>query len=160
MRYLVRERMFGIGEDFWVENEHGERAFLVDGKALRLRQTFELKDSEGRVAVTVKAKAFSLRGAMRIERDGEVLATVREKPFTPMREVFHAELPGGEELEIRGDLVGKEYDIEYGGRRLARISRRWFRVREAYAVQVEAEDADPAMLIAVAVCVDQLAQRE
>lgn len=70
------------------------------------------------------------------------------------------ELPGGDELEIRGDLIGKEYDIEYGGERLARVSRQWFRMRDTYAVQVDREDADPALLIAVAVCVDQLMERD
>ncbi|MFR9754844.1 LURP-one-related/scramblase family protein [Streptomyces sp. TR06-5] len=160
MRYLVRERVFGIGEDFWVEDEHGERVFLVDGKALRLRETFELKDREGGVLAVIRKKAVSLRDTMRVERDGEVIATVREKLLTPMRSVYRAELANGEELEIRGDLLGKEYDIEYEGRRLARVSRKWFRVRDTYAVQVEQEDADPVVLIAVAVCVDRLTEED
>ncbi|MFR9672988.1 LURP-one-related/scramblase family protein [Streptomyces sp. TR02-1] len=160
MRYLVRERVFGIGEDFWVEDEHGERVFLVDGKALRLRETFELKDREGGVLAVIRKKAVSLRDTMRVERDGEVIATVREKLLTPMRSVYRAELANGEELEIRGDLLGKEYDIEYEGRRLARVSRKWFRVRDTYAVQVEQEDADPVVLIAVAVCVDRLMEED
>ncbi len=160
MRYLVRERVFGIGEDFWVEDEHGERAFLVDGKALRLRETFELKDRDGNVLAVIRKKAVSLRDTMRVERDGEVMVTVREKRFTPMRKVYRAELATGEELEIRGDLVGKEYDIEHEGRRLARVSRKWFRMRDTYAVQVEHDDADPVMLIAIAVCVDRLMEAE
>ncbi|MFG3257324.1 LURP-one-related/scramblase family protein [Streptomyces sp. NPDC048172] len=159
MRYLVRERVFGIGDDFWVENEHGDKAFLVDGKALRLRETFELKDAQGEIVAVVRKKLVSIGDAMRIERDGETLATVRKKRFTPMREVYRAELPGGDELEIRGDLVGKEYDIEYGGERLARISRQWFRVRDTYAIDVQRQDADAALLIAVAVCVDRLLEK-
>jgi uncharacterized protein YxjI len=160
MRYLVRERVFGIGDDFWVEDEHGRRAFLVDGKALRLRQTFEMKDTGGNVVAVIRKKTFSLRDTMVVERSGDVLVTVREKRFTPLRRVYRGELPNGGELEIRGDLVGKEYDIEYGGERLARVSRQWFRMRDAYAVQVDREDADPALLIAVAVCVDRLVERE
>ncbi len=160
MRYLVRERVFGIGDDFWVEDEHGGRVFLVDGKALRLRQTFELKDTEGNVVAVIRKKTFSLRDTMQVERGGEVLVTVREKRFTPLRTIYRGELPDGEELEIRGDLIGKEYDIEYGGERLARVSRQWFRMRDSYAVQVDREDADPAMLIAVAVCIDQLVERD
>jgi len=160
MRYLVRERAFGIGEDFWVEDEHGERAFLVDGKALRLRETFELKDRQGNVLAVIRKKAVSLRDTMRVERDGAVMVTVREKRLTPMRAAYRAELATGEELEIRGDLFGKEYDIEHEGRRLARVSRKWFRIRDTYAVQVEHEEADPVMLISIAVCVDHLMEAE
>ena len=42
MRYLVRERLFSIGDDSWVTDERGDKVFLVDGKALRLHETFEL----------------------------------------------------------------------------------------------------------------------
>jgi hypothetical protein len=35
----MREKLFAIGEDFWIENEAGEKAVKVDGKALRMRDT-------------------------------------------------------------------------------------------------------------------------
>jgi hypothetical protein len=34
-KYRMREKVFAIGDDFWVENEEGEHAFKVDGKAQR-----------------------------------------------------------------------------------------------------------------------------
>ncbi|MFE6294027.1 hypothetical protein ACFVQF_08800 [Streptomyces sp. NPDC057866] len=46
------------------------------------------------------------------------------------------------------------------GELLAHISRRWLRVRDTYAVDVVREDADAALLIAVAVCVIRMAERE
>ena len=90
-----------------------------------------------------------------------MLVTVTAKRLALLRDVYRAELASGEELEIRGDLIGKEYDIEYDGRSGSpAISRRWFSLRDAYAVDVEREDADPAMLIAIAVCVDRLVENE
>ncbi|MGA5701822.1 LURP-one-related/scramblase family protein [Peterkaempfera bronchialis] len=157
MKYLVRERIFGIGDDFWVTTEGGEKAFLVDGKALRLRETFELRDASGRVVAVIRKKVLSVRDAMKVEdAHGETVATVKKKLFTPFRDSYRAELADGGELEIHGDFLDKEYDIEGGGERLARISRKWFRIRDTYAVDV-AEGADPALLLSVAVCVDRLA---
>ncbi len=46
MRLLVRERIFGIGDDYWIEDADGHKVFLVDGKAMRVRDTFELKDAQ------------------------------------------------------------------------------------------------------------------
>jgi uncharacterized protein YxjI len=43
----MREKLLAIGDDFWIENEQGERAYKVNGKALRLRQTFVLEDASG-----------------------------------------------------------------------------------------------------------------
>ncbi|WP_037911542.1 LURP-one-related/scramblase family protein [Actinacidiphila yeochonensis] len=160
MKYVVREKMFAVGDDYWVEDEHGRRAFYVDGKVLRLRETLEIQDASGAVVAVVHQKLLSLRDAMTIERDGQTLVTVRKKRLALLHDVYRAELASGEELEIRGDLLDKEYDIEWEGERLARISRRWFSLRDAYAIDVERDDADASMLIAVAVCVDRLVDKE
>ena len=156
MRYLVRERIFGIGDDYWIEDEHGQHAFLVDGKALRVRQTFQLKDVQGEVVAVIRRKMLSLWESMEAERDGEDLVKVRKKRFTPLRDRFRAELGNGAKLTVHGNVIDKEYDIEHEGRRVARISRKWFRVRDTYAVDIEDPDADVAMLLSVAVCVDAL----
>ena len=160
MKYLVRERIFGIGDDFWVENENGDKAFLVDGKALRLRETFELQDPSGTVVMKIRKKVLSLRDAMKVEdAEGETAATVKKKLFTPFRDKYQAELADGTELEIHGDFIDKEYDIEADGERVARISRKWFRIRDTYAVDVS-EGADTALMLSVAVCVDRLSREE
>jgi uncharacterized protein YxjI len=36
-----------IGDDFWIETDGGERAFKVDGKVLRVWETFLLRDPAG-----------------------------------------------------------------------------------------------------------------
>ncbi len=160
MKYLVREKMFSIGDDFWIEDEHGRKAFYVDGKVLRLRETLVVEDAQGNELCVIHKKLLSVRDTMTVERGGETLVSVRKKLFTPFHDAYVAELASGEELEVRGDIVDKEYDIEYDGDRLARISRKWFRLRDTYAVQIEREDADPSMLIAVAVCVDRLVEHQ
>lgn len=156
MRYLVRERIFGIGDDYWIDDEHGDHAFLVDGKALRIRQTFQLKDVSGEVVAVIRRKMVSLWDSMVIERDGRTLATVRKKRFTPLRHRFRARLTDGGALSVHGNVLDKEYDIELGGGRLARISRKWFRMRDTYAVDIEQPDADVPLLLSLAVCVDAL----
>ena len=58
-QYAVREKIFSIGDDFWITDAGGNRVFLVDGKALRLRQTFELRDTSGSVLATVRRTLVS-----------------------------------------------------------------------------------------------------
>jgi uncharacterized protein YxjI len=40
VHYKMRQRMLSIGDDFWIETDRGDRAFKVDGKALRLRRSW------------------------------------------------------------------------------------------------------------------------
>ncbi|MEV8364202.1 LURP-one-related/scramblase family protein [Streptomyces niveus] len=160
MKYLVRDKIFAIGDDYWIEDEQGRQAFLVDGKALRLRDTLELKDPQGRVLVTLRQKLLSLRDAMTIERDGEPLATIRKKRLSLLRNHYRVALADGTELDVSGRILDHEFAIEYDGELLAHVSRRWFRVRETYAVDVIRDDADTSLLIAVTVCVIRMAEKE
>jgi uncharacterized protein YxjI len=160
MKFLVRDRLLGIGDDYWIEDERGRKAFLVDGKAMRLRDTFELKDPRGRVLIDIHKKMLALRDTMVVERDGEHLATIRRKRLSLLRNHYRVALADGTELDVSGKILDREFVVEYDGELLAHISRRWLRVRETYGVEIVREDADPALLIAVAVCVIHLAEKE
>ncbi|MEV6104402.1 LURP-one-related family protein [Streptomyces sp. NPDC051940] len=159
MKYLVREKYLDIGDDSWIEDENGDRAFYLDGKVLRVRDTFQLKDASGQVLLTVKQKLVALRPSMTLERDGETVCTISKKRLKLLRERYWAELATGEKLDVYGNIIDKEFDIEYEGERLARVSRKWFRLRDTYAVDIEREDADAAMLLGVAIAVDRLEAR-
>ncbi|GHB57259.1 hypothetical protein GCM10010331_51150 [Streptomyces xanthochromogenes] len=160
MKYLVRDKIFAIGDDYWIETEDGRQAFLADGKALRLRDTLELKDPAGRVLITLREKMFSLRDAMTIERDDQALATVRRKRLSLLRNHYRVRLVEGTELDVTGKILDREFTIEYDGELLAHVSRKWFRVRETYAVNVVREDADAALLLAVVICVIRMDEKE
>ncbi|MDT0327717.1 LURP-one-related/scramblase family protein [Nocardiopsis lambiniae] len=160
MKFLVRERVFDIGDDYWVTDENDRKVYLVDGKALRIRTTFELQDIEGNVLTTIRRKLFKVRDQMRIERDGRTVATVRERFFDPLKEKLIVEMEDAPDWEVTGDFFGKEYVISDEHGTVAHISRTWFRVRDTYAVDVNTHRSDiggdPALAISVAVAVDTL----
>lgn len=155
MRYVVRERIFSIGDDFWITDEQGTRVFLVDGKALRLRQTFELKDSAGTVIATIRKKLLSMRDTLEIEHGGEVAATVRRALISPLRHRSVIDLADGSQLEAVGNILDKEFEIRGDAGTVARISRSWFRLRDTYGVEV-APGQNDALLLAIAVCLDRI----
>jgi uncharacterized protein YxjI len=159
VRYMVRQRMFSIGDDFWITDEQGDRAYLADGKAMSLRQTLELKDPSGTVVASVHKKLLALRDAMEIKRDGRVIATVRREMFSPLHHKSSVDLADGRTLEAVGNLTGREFDVRDGGQTVARVSRSWFTVRDTYGVDV-APGEDDALMLAVAVCLDRIHHEE
>jgi uncharacterized protein YxjI len=158
MKFMMRERMFAIGEDYWIEDETGQRAFLVDGKALRLRQTFELKDAGGEVLTVIKKKMISVRDTMVVERDGDAVAKVRKKLISPLRHRMTIELADGQEWTATGDIIEKNYEIESEDGVVARTSRKWFRIRESYGIEIVHPDVP--LVISVAVAVEELAEKD
>jgi uncharacterized protein YxjI len=154
-KYRMREKMFAIGDDFWIEDEEGERAFKVDGKALRIRDTLVLEDPTGAEVFSVQEKKLHIRDTMDIERDGETVARVKKALITPLRERFSIDVEGGEDMEAKGNIVDHEYKIERGGDQVAEVSKRWFRVTDTYGIEI-APGQDDALILAVAVCIDQM----
>jgi uncharacterized protein YxjI len=155
MRYAVQEKLFSIGNDFWITDERGGKAFLVDGKVLRLRQTLEIQDPDGRVLVSVRKKLVSMHETMEIEQDGAVVATVRKALISPLHHRSTVQLADGSQLEATGNILDKEFEITAGSQVLARISRAWFRIRDTYDVDV-APGQDDVLFLAIAVALDRI----
>ena len=153
--YQMREKMFAIGDDYWIETEGGERAFKVNGKALRIRDTLVLETPNGDEVFTIQEKKLSVRDKMEIERDGRTVATVKKALISPLRERFSIDIEGGEDMEAKGNIVDHEYKIERGGDNVAEVSKRWFRVRDTYGIDI-APEQDDALILAITVCIDQM----
>jgi uncharacterized protein YxjI len=154
--YQMREKMFAIGDDFWIERD-GEKAFKVDGKALRIRQTFVLEDRSGEELYTMQEKKLSLRDKMEIEQDGKTVATIKKALISPLRDRYSIEVEGGEDMEVKGNIVDHEFKFERGGDKVAEVSKRWFRVRDTYGVGV-APGQDDALILACTVCIDEMSR--
>jgi len=155
MKYQMREKMFAIGDDYWIEADGGRRAFKVDGKALRIRKTLVLETPAGDELFKIQKKMLSIRDTMEIERAGNTVATVEKALITPLRDRFSIEVEDGEDMEASGNVVDHEYKIERGGDKLAEVSKRWFRMRDTYGIEIAAAQ-DDALILAVAVCIDQM----
>jgi uncharacterized protein YxjI len=154
-KYQMREKMFAIGDDYWIENDAGERAFKIDGKAIRIRDTLVLETANGDEVFTIQEKKLSVRDKMEIEGGGKTVATVRKALVSPLRDRFSIDVEGGEDMDAKGNIVDHEYKIERGGDEVAEISKRWFRVRDTYGIEI-AEGQDEALILAVTVCIDQM----
>jgi uncharacterized protein YxjI len=157
-RYRMREKLFAIGDDSWIDTEEGRHAFKVNGKALRLRDTFILEGPDGRELLKVREKKLHIRDTMRVERNGETVATVKKALVTPLRDRYAIELSDGAELTAKGNVVDHEFEIERDGTKVAQISKRWFRVRDTYGIEIAPGEDDP-LILAATVCIDEMAGR-
>jgi len=149
----MREKLVSIGDDFWIENEAGQRAFKVDGKALRIRNTLVLEDASGRELYKIQEKMLRIKDSMEIEGpNGEQAAMVKKALITPVRERWTVNVKGGPDLDVQGNILDHEYRIGS----VAEVSKKWFRVRDTYGVEV-APGQDDALILAITVCIDQMA---
>src|SRR6188472_527189 len=157
-RFLMREKLFAIGDDFWIENDRGERAYKVNGKAFRLRQTFVLEDAGGDEVARIQERKLTIRDKIAIERGGDTAATVR-KALVGIRDRFAIDVEHGDDMKAHGNVLDHEYEIERDGDTVATVSKKWFRVRDSYGVDIAA-DEDVPLILAITVAIDALTGRD
>lgn len=156
VRFQMREKLMSIGDDSWIEDSNGRKAFKVNGKALRVRNTLVLEDPSGRELFKIQDRPVRVRDVMEIEdASGGTAATVKKAMITPLRERYSVSVTGGADMDIQGNIVDHEYEISQGGTKVAEVSKKWFRVRDTYGVQV-APGQNEALVLAMTVCVDQI----
>ena len=152
-RYRMVEKLVAIGDDFWIQNDQGQRVYKVDGKALRVRDTLVFRDVEGNEVCKIQQRLGRIRDTMEIEGpNGQRMAMVKKAMITPLRDRFVVKVGDGPDLEVQGNIVSHEYRIG----NVASVSKKWFRVRDSYGVEV-APGQDDLLILATTVCIDQMA---
>jgi uncharacterized protein YxjI len=153
--FQMKQQMFSIGDDFWIENSAGQRAYKVDGKALRVRKTLVLESPDGRELYKVQEKLAHIRDTMDIEGPTGRVATIKKALVAPLRERYDVAFDRGGGWKVQGNIVDHEYRIEGDAGPVAEVGKKWFRVRDTYGVEIT-PGQDDAMVLMVAIAIDSM----
>jgi len=156
-RYKIRQKLISIGDDFWIEDQEGRKAFKVDGKALRLRKTLVFEDMNGNKLCQIQERLLPIKETMAIDGpDGEQIAVVKKALITPFRDKWDVNIKNGPDLDVQGDILDHEYSIKQGWNKIAEVSKKWFRLTDTYGVEIDPGQND-ILILAVAVAIDMMA---
>lgn len=156
-RYKIRQKMFSIGDDFWIENQDGQRIFKIDGKVLRIRKTLEFEDINGTKLAQIRERLLTVRDTMVIEdANGKDLAVIKKALISPLRERWSVDVKGGPDLDVQGDFLNHEYTIKQGRKQVAEISKKWLSLTDTYGVEIASGQND-IIILAIAIAIDMMA---
>jgi uncharacterized protein YxjI len=147
--YLIRERLFRLTEESDITDEHSQPVLHVAGKIFSLRNRLVLRNPEGREVAQVQRKLAAMRPTYQISIGGEEAAEVRKHSFVPFGDRFTIDVPGPDDLEMTGDLADHEFTIRRGDQTMATVSKRWFSMRDTYAVDIAKGENDVLILASV-----------
>src|SRR5512145_2095739 len=95
-RYQMRQKLVSFGDDFWIENDRGERVYKVNGKMMRVRGTLEFDNAEGKVKAQIQERMLRAKDSMAIENGkGDKVAEVKRALITPIRERWVVRIADG-----------------------------------------------------------------
>lgn len=159
-RYTMRQKLISFGDDFWIEDEHGNRAFKVDGKAMRLRKTLVFEDAHGHALCQIQDRPLRIKETMEVtDPAGQSIAVVKKAMIKLLRDRWIVQFSGGEEMHVHGNVLDHEYTIGKGLNKVAEISKKWLSLTDSYGISVEPGHND-VVVLAVAVVIDMMAHDE
>ena len=156
-RYKIRQKMFSIGDDFWIENQDGEKVYKADGKILRIRKTLVFEDAQGKKLGQIQQRLLTFRDTMVVEGpDGKEIAVIKKALIAPFRDRWSVKVKDGENLDVQGNIFDHEYTIKQGRNKVAEISKKWFSFTDTYGVEID-PGQNHILILAVAIAIDMMA---
>ena len=156
-RYIMRQRMVALGQDFNINNAAGQPCFKIDGKVRLVKESLKFRDMQGNLLYKLDEKVVRIRDSYDIlNANDQVVAKVHNAIFDPLRERFTIELASGETMTTTGKVMWAQYDIERGGRQVAKISKQFSWIgRDQYVVDV-LQGEDDCLILAITVVIDMM----
>lgn len=155
-RYQIRQKMFSIGDDFWIENQKGDRVFKVDGKALRLRETLYFEDLNGNKLCKIQGRLLAIRDTMVVEDpDGHQMAVIKKGLIAPLGDHWTVTVRGGPDLDVQGNILDHEYSIMQRRKKIAEVSKKWLSLTDTYGVEID-EGQNDILILALAIAIDMM----
>jgi uncharacterized protein YxjI len=149
MRYIIREKMFHLGEDSAITDESGQPVYQVDGKVFSLHNTLVVRDVAGNEVAKVQRELIALTPTYSITVQGQEIAEVRKKIFSPFIDRYTIDIPGPDDLAIEGSLFEHEYTISRSNTVIATVSKAWMSLTATYGLDIASGENDLVILTSV-----------
>ena len=159
-RYKIRQQIFSIGDDFWIENQEGRRVFKVDGKALRLRETLIFEDMNGNKLAKIQERLLAFKDTMTVEdAQGREMAVIKKGLIAPLGDHWKVTVRGGPDLDVQGNILDLEYSIMQRRNKIAEVSKKWLSLADTYGVEID-DGQNDILILAVAIAIDMMSHDE
>ncbi|MGE5602955.1 MAG: LURP-one-related/scramblase family protein [Nitrososphaerales archaeon] len=156
-RYIMRQKIVALGQDFYINNAAGQPMFKIDGKVRLIKESLKFRDMQGNLLYQLDERVLRIRESFDILKpDGSLAAKVHNAVFDPLRERFTIELPGGQSWTTMGKVIWAQYDVLDNGQPIAKISKQFSWIgRDQYVVDV-LPGHDDCLILAVTVVIDMM----
>ena len=154
MRYLMKQKLFTLTDDYGIADGDGNDVYFVKGKLLSLGKNLSFQDLAGNELTHIQQKLLNWGPTYEIWHNGELEAVVKKELFTFFHCVFHVDEPGHDSLTAEGEFTDHEYTFTRAGREVATVSKQWFTFADTYGVEVD-ESEDAMLILACTVVIDE-----
>lgn len=155
MKLYIKQRVFSLGEDFTVKNEHEEDVFYVGGSFFQIPKQFTIYNRNQEAVAKIERQLFRFLSHYDIQLPNQAVVTLR-KEFSFLKPVFSLE---GTDWLLQGDFFAHNYAVLSGGSPVMTLQKQWFTWGDSYELDITREE-DALLALAIAICIDHELARQ
>ena len=152
MRYLLKQKLFSLGDNFVIKDENGNDVFLIAGQIFSLGHKLSFQDLKGQELAAIKQEFLS-SSTYDLYKGDQLWAVVHKKYFTFFNCTFTVQTSAEGDLLAEGDFADHNYVFTRAGNPIARVSKEWFTLADTYGVEVD-QKQDDVLILASTVVID------
>ena len=149
MNLYMKQRIFSWGDKFSIYDAAGNECYYVEGEVFTFGKKLHLYDLNRRELVFIQQRLLTFLPKYEILRNGTQIAEV-VKEFTFFRQEYSV---NGLGWKVHGDIFSHDYEISTGGQHIARVSKEWFTLGDAYQIDI-VDTVDEVTALAVVLVID------
>lgn len=147
MKLYIKQKVFSLGERFYVKDELGNDVYYVEGSFLRIPKKFEIFSLDNELVATIERQMFRLLPHYNISTFNEEITIKKDFTFLRSRyQVFE------KNWSVQGDFLAHNYDITSNTETIMHIQKHWFTWGDSYELNInKSENALLALAIVIVV---------
>ncbi len=153
MRYIIRQKIFSLGDSFMIKNEAGNDIFMVKSQLLSFGKKLRLYDLIENELCYIEQKVFRFMPEYDIYISGQHIINVKKR-FALFKNDFIITSQSGC-YSIEGDFWAHEFSILKDNRVVARVSKEFFSFSDTYGVEID-DGQDQVTNLSLAIVIDMV----
>ncbi|UDM73694.1 LURP-one-related/scramblase family protein [Vagococcus fluvialis] len=147
MRQLyMKQKMLSVNEKFSVTDKHNQTVYRVQGSLFKLAKSFTMVDKNNKAIGKVTKELFKLMPKFIVEVKGHKTLRI-EKQLTLFKSNYQIY---SEDIEVRGDILSKHFDVYQGRIKIATINQKWLAMTSTYEMTIYNQDYEHLIVLLVA----------
>ncbi len=151
MKYYIKQKVFSLGDKYYVYNENEQPVFTVEGELFSFGARIHLYTMQGDEVFFIQQKVMTFLPKYEIFRRETLCAEV-VKEFSLFSPRLSVSSQFGD-FSLDGEIFGMDFTISAQGRLLGSITKEWFTFGDAYVLDI-AEGEDDAFFVALVIAID------
>ena len=153
MRYVIRQKIFSLGDSFTIKDEYGNDIFVVRQQLLSFGKKLRIYDLLDNELCYIEQRLFKFMPEYDIFFAGSLVANVKKK-FAFFKNDFVITSPEGQ-YYVQRDIWAREFELYKDNGLVAHISKSFFSFCDSYGVGID-DRIDQVRTLALAIVIDMI----